>query len=98
MVAAFINRVAPVLIKAYATLFEFFQLLPQDLMMVVFGVALCFFGGVYPAAIAAAEVRAQRELFAGLHLRVGGDAMGMVSPCGGGRRSECTAGTTLGST
>lgn len=75
MVAAFINRVAPVLIKAYATLFEFFQLLPQDLMMVVFGVALCFFGGVYPAAIAAAEVRAQRELFAGLHLCVGGDAM-----------------------
>lgn len=55
VVAAFINRVAPVLIKAYATLFEFFQLLPQDLMMVVFGVALCFFGGVYPAAIAAAE-------------------------------------------
>lgn len=34
---------------------RYFNMLPRDLMIAAFGVGLCFFGGVYPAAIAAAE-------------------------------------------
>jgi len=61
-IAVFVNRVAPVFVKMYATAFHYFRMLPQDLMMVVFGLALCFFGGVYPAAIAAVEVGAVTDV------------------------------------
>ena len=54
--AVAVNKVAPVFISIYSTAFTYFNMLPYELMMVVFGLALCFFGGVYPAAIAAAEV------------------------------------------
>ena len=38
-IAVFVNRVAPVFVKMYATAFHYFRMLPQDLMMVVFGLA-----------------------------------------------------------
>lgn len=56
VLAVGVNKVAPVFISIYSTAFTYFNMLPYELMMVVFGLALCFFGGVYPAAIAAAEV------------------------------------------
>jgi len=45
----------PIWKAIYMAVFKFLSMLPHNILMMVFGIALCFFGGVYTASISAIE-------------------------------------------
>ena len=47
--------VAPYYKKAFKEGYKVYQTLPHNVLMMIFGAALCFFGGTYVASIAAIE-------------------------------------------
>jgi hypothetical protein len=47
--------VAPMYQKLYVTAYEIYVKLPYNIIVMIFGIALCFFGGTYVASIAAIE-------------------------------------------
>lgn len=58
LVSAFVKVILfliPIYKKIYVAVYDVLKLLPHNILLMVFGVALCFFGGVYQASIAAIE-------------------------------------------
>eukprot|EP00928_Gymnodinium_smaydae_P065338 TRINITY_DN484_c0_g1_i2.p1 TRINITY_DN484_c0_g1~~TRINITY_DN484_c0_g1_i2.p1 ORF type:complete len:433 (+),score=86.71 TRINITY_DN484_c0_g1_i2:73-1371(+) len=51
----FVMLVGPIYQKVYTKVYEVLSVLPRNILLMVFGAALCFFGGTYAASIAAIE-------------------------------------------
>jgi len=50
-----ITIVAPIYKQIYTKIYEVYVILPKNVIQMIFGLCLCFFGGTYVAAIAAVE-------------------------------------------
>eukprot|EP00616_Rhizochromulina_sp_CCMP1243_P016807 CAMPEP_0118975282 /NCGR_PEP_ID=MMETSP1173-20130426/15329_1 /TAXON_ID=1034831 /ORGANISM="Rhizochromulina marina cf, Strain CCMP1243" /LENGTH=361 /DNA_ID=CAMNT_0006925147 /DNA_START=57 /DNA_END=1142 /DNA_ORIENTATION=- len=50
-----LHMALPLILSAAAAVDKFFQVVPAQLLVAVFGALICFFGGMYPATIAAME-------------------------------------------
>eukprot|EP00928_Gymnodinium_smaydae_P044389 TRINITY_DN29615_c0_g1_i1.p2 TRINITY_DN29615_c0_g1~~TRINITY_DN29615_c0_g1_i1.p2 ORF type:complete len:388 (-),score=102.35 TRINITY_DN29615_c0_g1_i1:229-1347(-) len=51
----FLSCVVPLYVKLYNLVYKVLSYLPHNVLMMLFGICLCFFGGVYIASIAAIE-------------------------------------------
>mmetsp|Transcript_37058 Transcript_37058/g.44800 ORF Transcript_37058/g.44800 Transcript_37058/m.44800 type:complete len:351 (-) Transcript_37058:231-1283(-) len=54
-IVVFLKTVIPLYVKLFQRLYDLYNQLPYDLMVAVYGFALCFFGGQYATLIAAVE-------------------------------------------
>ena len=59
MAIKFFLTVAPIYKKFYTEAYKIYVQLPMNVLTMIFGVALCFFGGTYVASIAAIEAARQ---------------------------------------
>lgn len=55
IVATFLARLVPYFIWAYEKLYALYSAAPKNLVKMLFGLALCFYGGIFCASVAAIE-------------------------------------------
>ena len=92
-VGTILNKSMPVVLSALQKGSDIVARLPKDVLMAILGLFICFFGGVYPALIAAMEVRSRVFILSSLHAPLSNAQIGFYLPHAN-RRSRWGAGRT----